>query len=439
MIKKIKSLFRNTRIFQYLRMYNVQHDDHVQESIRCLALEIHALKISIKRNKNINVIFVCQSPSSWGSFDSAYKEMISDPTFNVTIVVAPMKHSVYGDNEYHEIGMAKLLKNKGYKFIYGYNPQSTVWVNLQQLSPDYVFFVTPYNSHVPFIYTSEYVSLFAKVCYIPYYGTLIYRGAVDSGAHPINFFKHVSFYFVTHELEKEGVLERLRGVLRPENVVTSGSPKTDYIFNHDAVQGNNWKLGINPNLTKILWCTRWVTSDGTCHFFDYRDYFLEFAELHPNVDILFRPHPLSFKNFLKTGELSQEEYEKMIMQYDNSQNAKIDNSNEYHNTFMIADFLVSDMSSILFEYFLTGKPIIYTHRKNTFNEFGAKIASGFYWVTNQDELDKTMKMLLKGEDPKKTIRQKLMKDLLLNPLGKSASKIIIETLKQDYDPSFIHH
>jgi|APSaa5957512535_1039671.scaffolds.fasta_scaffold08024_4 hypothetical protein len=436
MKEKFKSLVKRTKIFQYLRLKIVQRDEKIQESFHCLAREIKSLKTAIKQNKTINVVFVCQSPSSWGSFESVYKEIYVDSAFHVTIIVAPFRHSTFEDNEFHDIGMAKLLDNKNIEFIYGYSQENKEWINLQRLSPDYVFFQTPYNSHIPFIYTAEYVSLFAKVCYIPYYGTLLYKGEVDLGAHPVNFFKYISYYFVTNENEKNGVSAKFVGILPPEQVVISGSPKTDYIFNDLTVQDSEWKRGLKSNFTKILWTTRWVTNDGTCHFFDYKDYFLEFTAMHPDVDFLFRPHPLSFKNFLKTGELSQEEYDKMILQYDQSRNAKIDFCNEYHNTFLTTDILVSDMSSILYEFFLTGKPIIYTHRVNAFNEIGLKLASSFYWARNQNELNETLNMLLRGEDPQKPLRQKLIKELSLNSPG-NASSIIKETLKKDFRKSFL--
>jgi hypothetical protein len=85
---------------------------------------------------------------------------------------------------------------------------------------------------------------------------------------------------------------------------------------------------------------------------------------------------------------------------------------------------------------LTGKPIIYTHRVNAFNEIGLKLASSFYWARNQNELNETLNMLLRGEDPQKPLRQKLIKELSLNSPG-NASSIIKETLKKDFRKSFL--
>jgi len=436
MTNKMKSVIKKTRIFQYFNQIKVQREERVQASLHCLASEIQSVKTMINQKETINIIFVCHSPSAWGSMESVYMEISVDPVFHVTVIAVPFRHGTFKDNEFYDAGMAKLLEKKDIEFIYGYNKTNKEWTDLQKLSPDYIFFQTPYDSQFPFTYSAAYTSLFAKICYIPYYGTLLYKGKVDQVTHPINYFKYVSYYFVANEYEQKGMTEKFLGILKPEQIVISGSPKTDYIYNDVLINESEWKQGLKSNSTKILWTTRWVTADGTCHFFDYKDYFLAFAAKHPEVDFLFRPHPLSFQNFLKTGELSQADYDKMILQYDQTENAKIDFSNEYQNTFLTADILVSDMSSILYEFFLTGKPIIYTHRVDEFNDFASKLAVGFYWVRNQNELNETLNMLLRGEDPLKPLREKLIKELI--PVTKGGASLLIkEALSKDFMKSLL--
>ena len=327
--------------------------------------------------------------------------------------------------------MAELLLKNGIDFVYGYDKHNKEWIDLQKLFPDYIFFQTPYDSQFPYIYSAAYVSLFAKICYVPYYGTLLYKGVVDKITHPVNYFKYVSFYFVPHEEEQKALVNKFLGILRQDQIVISGMPKIDYIMNDLPNKSSEWKRGLNSNVIRILWNTRWRTNEGNCHFFDYKDYFLNFTKVHPEVDFLFRPHPLSFHNFLKSGELSQAEYDDMILTYNQSPNAKIDFSNDYRNTVLTTDIFVSDMSSILYEFFMTGKPVIYTHRVDGFNDFASKLAVGFYWVRNQNELNEKLLMLLHGDDPLKPIRQKLIKELLLNSRV-GASLLIKETLRKDF-------
>lgn len=58
-----------------------------------------------------------------------------------------------------------------------------------------------------------------------------------------------------------------------------------------------------------MWTPRWTTNKklGGSNFFVYYKLLLEYAEKNDDVDLLCRPHPLMFDNFLKTGEMKIEE------------------------------------------------------------------------------------------------------------------------------------
>jgi len=433
MKEKIKTFLERINFANRLRRRLVKLEDDTQKSLKCLGRENQIIKnrIKISQKQAIHTVFVCHSPSLWGALESVYQTILADSDFIVSIIAVPYMHSTFSDNEFHEGGMIEFLEKKKIVFIPGYNVKNKSWLDLQKLSPDYIFFQTPYDSQFPFFYTSAYVSLFARVCYVPYYGTLLYEGDVDKTTHPIDFFKNVSYYFVAHSEEQEDVAKKFSQIFPIINIINSGSPKTDYILNKPSTTRSTWKLGLEKQLIRILWTPRWQTSEGFCHFFDYKDYLLNFIETHIEIDFLFRPHPLCMQNFLNTGELSQAKYDEMLLLFDNMRNAKIDFSNDYQDTILTTDILISDMSSILYEFFMTGKPIIYTHRINGFNKFASKLAKGFYWVHNKTELEHTLQMLLSGEDPLKPLRQKLLKELLVNsPSG--ASTLIKETIKNDF-------
>jgi CDP-glycerol glycerophosphotransferase (TagB/SpsB family) len=109
----------------------------------------------------------------------------------------------------------------------------------------------------------------------------------------------------------------------------------------------------------------------------------------------------------------------------------LDETGDYIDTFIASDVLVSDISSMLLEYFVTGKPIIYTHRVDTFNELGRKLSEGFYWVENSTELQETLDMLMGGNDPLKFKREELIREHFYMPEG-GAGVMIKDTLQADY-------
>lgn len=405
-----------------------------QKKFKSLQRDIQKCRMALKRMNGelIHVVFVCHNPSLWGKLSPVYKALRADPAFKVSLVTVPYRHVSFVGNTFQDGGMAEFLQaEKISEVISGYDQEMGKWLDLQKLSPDFVFFQTPYDQQFPYEYTSEYVTTFAQVCYVPYYGILLYEGEVEAITHPVSFFRNVGMVFVSDEVEKSNLLNRFNSEIEPDQVVVSGSPMVDCVIESQEPEETGWNYLEKGPSKRILWTPRWRTDEGNCHFFEYKDYFLDLAEKDKDIDFLFRPHPLCLQNFITTGEMSQLEQDKMIARYEHLPNASIDRSGNYQKIIQFSDILISDMSSIMAEYFITGNPIVYTHRVDTFNSFGSKLAKGFYWVKNQDELSGILTKLKRGEDPLKEKRQELIKELFCLPEG-GASNLIKNSLKKRF-------
>ena len=103
------------------------------------------------------------------------------------------------------------------------------------------------------------------------------------------------------------------------------------------------------------------------------------------------------------------------------------------DTFKDTDVLVTDFSSIIPEFFLFNRPIVFT-QKDTYKKlkYLEKLETVFYKVKNQKELFKVLDNLQKGIDPLKEKRDKLSKELLKQYDGKVAYRIK-EYIKEDYN------
>jgi hypothetical protein len=191
-----------------------------------------------------------------------------------------------------------------------------------------------------------------------------------------------------------------------------------------------WSFGRAGGKYRILWTPRWCTNEGNCNFFDYKDDVLAYCDEHSDVDFVFRPHPQAFLAWNASGELPEAEAERYRRQYAVRANAKIDGSRTYLSTFYSSDCLISDISSIIAEYFLTGKPVVYCHKKDCFNDFSRKLSEGFYWVRDRKELFAALDMLRSGEDPLKETRQRLIQTEFSIPLS-GAGNHIKDIIKND--------
>jgi hypothetical protein len=382
-------------------------------------------------DRPIHLVFVCHMPALWGMFDTIHRAASADRDFETIVVALPCMHPNLAPGRYSDLGMYDYLKARGVKVIEGYDKERDAWLTPESLTPDYVLFQTPYNLF-PQRWSAQHVSTFAKVCYVPY-ATTLFRGEVDEIVHPEPFFRAASLVFAENPVARHRLIERFKSCVwfREEAFVLSGSPKLDGIVAEEEPHATPWKRGPTSESKRILWTPRWWTNDGSCHFFDYGTYFSDFCARHDDVDFVFRPHPLSIQNFLNSGELTGADVELMELSYERSPNMAIDKGGDYQGAFLTSDVLVSDISSMMIEYLVTGKPIVYTHRIDLFNDLGRTLSEGFYWVRNSEELTATLEMLIAGNDPLREKRRELIKTLLFMPEG-GAGWRIKETLKADF-------
>ena len=378
----------------------------------------------------IRVGFVCHMPSIWGKLSPLYRLLRDSPEFETLLIACPYRHRSFGDRDYHDGGMFEFLQKEEQTIpIKGYDETTDRWISLRNLSLDCVFFQTPYQeTQFPKDFSSRSVSRHTRICYVPYHGTLIYKGEVEKTTHPEPFFRNVNMAFLGNAPECEYLSSRFPHLGIEKGSFATGSPMNDSLLGKPAKEDGSWNLPRSDSRKRILWTPRWTTREGNCHFFQYKDYFLDIAAKRNDVDFLFRPHPLMFQNLATTGEMPMEDQTRMIEIYDSLPNTSINNSGNYQNIFLTSDVLISDMSSIMAEYFVTGKPIVYTHREASFNEFGARLSEGFYWARNEEELDRVLGELIRGNDPLREKRASLTRELFRLPEG-GASSAIADILK----------
>ena len=382
------------------------------------------------KNEKINLIFVCHRPQIWESLNTVFNSCNEDNQFNVTIIAIPNKKQLpnigFGHEIYETEGAEDFFKDYSCRVINGYNYKTKEWIDLKKLKPDYIFFQTPYNICRPSQYNSSIVSKYAKIGYV-HYGMLIFKGQVEEEVYPLDYFKNVSFVFTENKEQTEVVTLKAKNA----RVILTGYTRFDNIKKCKNIDSNNWSLPKSNDIMRIIWTPRWCTNEKTCCFFDYKDKLIEYVEQNKDIDFLFRPHPQAFSEWNATGEFPEEQADVYKKRYKNCPNAKIDLQKEYLTTFYSSDILITDISSIIADYFPTEKPIIYCHKTNHFNDFGSKMAEGFYWVRNWDELKQTIEMLKRGEDPLYEKRQQIIKDnFYINPQG--AGYTIKELIKGDF-------
>ena len=108
-----------------------------------------------------------------------------------------------------------------------------------------------------------------------------------------------------------------------------------------------------------------------------------------------------------------------------------DNSSDYTESFANSDVLVTDPSSILIQYFMTEKPIIYCDTGVELDDIFTAIIDVNYIAKDFEEVKKYIQLLKEGYDPKKEARKNLKRQLFCHD-GRTSADRFIEVIKDDY-------
>lgn len=362
-------------------------------------------RILLKKNtqQKLNVVLIAFEPETWLMFQSIYATFSKSEKINMTVLVIPYAHSTLPEGIYKDDGLREYLDSIDVPYIYGYNEKTNTWLDLFQLRPDYVFYQAPYNGMYPETLKSGYVSRFAQICFIPY-ATILMKGKIEETVYPIDFFKDSTYLFIENDINKNIITEyfSIKDTLFLEKkIIVTGSTKIENVYTliNDT--------SLEKNIFTILWLPRWNTREGMCTFFDYYDILLAYVQEHENVRLIFRPHPLTFQNFIHTGEMTLTEVSRVKETF-STQNLILDENPDYVTAFNTANVLVADPTSLIYEFFATQKPIIYTRKIDILNAFGAELEKGCYSVTNAEELKNCLDNLVLKNDRLAKIRSDII-------------------------------
>ena len=89
------------------------------------------------------------------------------------------------------------------------------------------------------------------------------------------------------------------------------------------------------------------------------------------------------------------EYEEI---YSKSHNMVIDKRKKYIDTFWNTDLLITDISSMMVEFFVTGKPIIFCGTDLALNEMHIEIINTLYQADSWEDIEIIIEELKQGND-----------------------------------------
>ena len=364
-----------------------------------------ACRVKLARGGKLSVAFlVCDA--SMFSGESVYLKMKDDPRFDCSIVVAP--RVTRGDAFLRET-LAKTVKTLGARYGAAvralYDPDMR---RAETLDADLVFSTILYEDQTLPQYTTENLSTRALVA-ILYYG---YGGLFVSNEKKTPFLPNIVFawrYFVSNEATR--AMNVARNPNLSANIVVSGYCKMDRLETLKASR----PAPCATRRKKVILCPHHTidkAADGLAlsTFLLHADLLLKLPEMFPEIDFVFRPHPLLFPRLATAkwwGEAKTAAYREKMAAYPN---VEYQQGGDYFATFLDSDAMIHDCGSFLAEYFYTGRPQCYLlEGRKTVDEqflpFSRRLLDYAHKAFTGDEIVAFIRdVVLAGKDPEAAAR-----------------------------------
>lgn len=365
-----------------------------------------------KVNGKIKVVFICQCQHIWNKLRYLAKTLSEDSNFEVVLYI--VKDPL--DDSNGETIFENYAKEHGIKY-YFYED-----VKLKDLNPLYVIYPRPYDVWLNEDIRSNVVCSYANTVYIPYGYSLMELGKVNLNS---SFTRNIKIFFADMGYAYDYFKRQHKKQIKREIqfAYNLGHPYLDELgqIKENCCQEKSAFLSLKNQGLNVIWTPRWTVKDklGGSNFFRYIDgMFEEFID-NKEYNFVFRPHPYAFDNYVKEGLMTEGEKEGYLSKINTSKNSVYDFADDYFATFLDSNLLITDISSIIAEYLLTKKPVIFCHNeKNEILNYKMKeILTVFYNAYSMEDIRSFIEQIKSGNDYLKEEREKFVDKFLQEQIG----------------------
>ncbi len=375
----------------------------------------------------IRVAFLPLYTEAWDSLAEVHARMSKDPSFEVAVFT--IKRKLTGDAEFHG-------QDVSHEYLNSIGVENTMLKSVEELkafAPDYTFINYPWQRNYEPEYRAEELVKFTRIAYVPYFLIPMTTEPWDVGVagHYYRQRSHqlASLIFTQDRNTKRAFKETVRG---SKYVKFTGSPKIDSMIRRarkvKKVARSRYRVVWAPHHSyNPLWL-----NFGT--FVQTHEPMLEFAQQHPDVDFIFKPHPFLLGTMSDRGLLSKEHVDKWAAEWESLPNTTTNTDSNYVDLFVNSDMLLCDGISFLGEYpIITGRPAVFLEREDhwAFSPLGETIAKTTVRFKSFDafaaEFDKLRK---EGLPDRKEAIENFLDEAI--PYPRKAAKKIIKAVVKDF-------
>lgn len=392
-------------------------------------LRMEQIKEKFLTGEKIKICLFVSRINCW-MFTGLYDILQQSGKFEPIIVIKPFmsrgfEHMKECMNSTYEGMLAR-----GYAPIKGYDEDTDTFLNVkEEIDPDIVFYTKYWKPHFQ---ENFYINKFRDcITLLIDYG---YNVAGHYEAMNFELQNAVDMYFYYSQIQKEIVSKHMNN--KGRNVVITGAPKIDTLFNSNYTAKDVWKKQ-KKTKKRIIWAPHHEDKTGPKQyqfdaFYDLYEVMFEIAEKYKDeIQIAFKPHPLlKVKLYDKWGEVATENYYNRWNELSNGQLEEGD----FIDLFLTSDAMILDCLSFIAEYTATNKPALFTvgsRSRVLLNDMGKQIYEMLYHAKDnlKDEICTFVEeVVIAGNDPMNEQRKVFVEENIVPPNNKFASENVYDAI-----------
>lgn len=403
-------------------------------SIDKIKENIFELKYSIVNEieTQMEVVFMPYKVSMWDCMESVWEEAKNDPNCNCYVVPIPY-YELDGEGNISK----KCYEGNGFSRDIDITPYDLY--DLENKQPDVIYIHNPYDGYnrltrIESRYFSDNLSKYTNMLvYIPYF----VAGSFINTADPSSLSDTPGVLNATKVIAQSDVDKQvyISNGHNQNKILNLGSPKFDATIlslEKSFEESKKWNNTISNK--KVILLNTGITNllqDGEKWIRDMNRVLDIFAKFN-SCSLIWRPHPLTTVT-IKTMRrdiigLFNEFLEKIV----DAKNVIIDLNSDVYPAISVSDALISDYSSVMFQYMVTGKPVLGIIDETLIKEENLYSVDylGNYLINRGTSIKDFIEMVVNEEDPKKDERMNRLKASVTNIDGKSGKKIY-QTIKEE--------
>ncbi len=368
------------------------------------------LRDKAQSGAKIKVAFLVVYTSTFSSLP-IYKLMSNDDRYETSLIAIPdVQRGIQHLRETYE-NTLKDLKTFDEHVIEGYDCKLDQYLDIGN-EYDLIFFNTPYKGMIHEYHNVEYFLDKDVLTFYVNYGffTLKYGREIVKQ----DFYNYVWKVFIDSD-ENLRDLKKVE-MIRGKNGVVSGYIKMDSMADAVIEKRTRKRVLICPHHTVSGWTgTKFL---ALSNFLKYADLILELPQKYPELDFVFRPHPLLFYNLVSRRLWSEEEVDAYIHQMNSMSNMEYDKDSNYFETFANSDAMIHDCGSFTAEYLFTENPCCYMLKdeaqiKDDFLPMGQDCLQHYYKAYEAEDIYHFIEdVVIRGNDPMKQGRTRFSREHL---------------------------